>query len=76
MAAIAARAVTAVAVVGALAYRSHLDAHSPEANLKRACRGDAAQAGPLIESEIRRVPAQSRRAAAARALDRLRYENS
>ena len=58
-----------------LAWWLRRRATDPEPDLTRACRGDAAQASRLIDNQLRRHPNLTRRQAAARALDLLRYEN-
>jgi hypothetical protein len=49
---------------------------SPEQQLERLCRGDAAQAGRLIAHEQRRMPRLSRAQAAARAVEFYRRDNA
>ena len=64
-----------VAIAAALAYGLLRNTSNPEPDLVRACRGDAAQASRLIDLEMRRQPKLTRRQAAWRALQALRYEN-
>jgi hypothetical protein len=66
------------AILSALLFPRFLrrvNSKASEQELVRRCKGDVAQAGRLIDLEMRRRAGMPRGEAAARALERLKYDN-